>query len=644
MKNGNPSQISQYSAGLKLFRSSPISSILIFFFHTAFAQTPISGIVNTYYQVVDIFPAKACVLVTNAAGLNYNDKVMLVQMKGASINTNSNSSSFGDIASVNDAGNYEIGTVCAVIDDSVFLVFMLLNQYSAADKVQLVKIPQYTSAEITDTLKAAPWNSTTGTGGVLAIIAEEDVILNAPIYTDSSGYKGGEYRLSTSECGNTFIPPPANAYAYNAGNLAPQMGAFKGEGIADVSASQSGGRGAPANGGGGGNNHNNSGAGGANLSAGGNGGGNSSSGGCTLNLRGLSGKALSSSGGTKIFMGGGGGAGQANNTVTVNPRGGGNGGGIVFISADNLIGNGNKISANGQSGGPAIGDGGGGGGAAGTIILNINNYIGTASIEANGGAGGSVNDQATAGRCYGGAGGGSGGAIYFSGSIPGITTSVNGGAGGAETSRSGTCNPAVPGEAGTVGQLIPNYTYSSSLVMESSYCAFLLPVELIWFKAVFKNEHVELTWEIAQPETADRFIVERSGDGWNWIAIHQQFANDYISLYDATDFSPLQKTNYYRLKMTDKSNVVNYSNILKVYIPTKNDLIKIYPNPANKKIFVRGTLEAITEITLFDLSGKLLLKKKAITNRNNMEIDLPDLSAGVYIIKVGDIVKRLIIR
>ncbi|MGZ8509174.1 MAG: T9SS type A sorting domain-containing protein [Chitinophagaceae bacterium] len=644
MKIGNPSQKSQYSTGLNLFSSSVLSSILIFFFHTASAQTPISGVVNTYYQVIDIVPAKACVRVTNAAGLNYNDKVMLVQMKGASINTSSNSSSFGDITRVNNAGNYEIGTVCTVIDDSVFLVFMLLNQYTSADKVQLVKIPQYISADVTDTLKAGPWNNTTGTGGVLAIIAEEDLILNAPIYTDSSGYRGGQYRLSTSDCGNTFIPPPATAYAYNANNLAPQNGAFKGEGIADVVASQSGGRGAPANGGGGGNNHNNAGAGGANLSAGGNGGGNSSSGGCTLNLRGLGGKALSNSGGTKIFMGGGGGAGQANNTVTVNPRGGGNGGGIVFISANNLIGNGNKISANGQSGGSAIGDGAGGGGAAGTVILNINNYIGTASIEAVGGAGGSVNDQATAGRCYGGGGGGSGGAIYFAGSVPGITSSVNGGAGGAETSRSGTCNPAVPGIAGTGGQIIPNYTYSSSLVLKSSYCALLLPVELIWFKAIFKNEHVKLTWEIAQPETADRFIVERSGDGRNWIAISQQFATDYISLYHGTDLSPQPKMNYYRLKMVDKTNMVNYSSVLKVYIPTRNDLIKIYPNPANKKIYLTGALPALTEISLFDLSGKLLITKKTFTNQNSMEMNLPDLPAGVYIIKIGDIVKRLIIR
>ena len=89
--------------------------------------TPISGIVNSYYRVVEVLPAKSCVRLNTTAGLNYNDKVMIVQMKGASINTSS-SSSFGDTTSLNNAGNYEIGIVCHVDGDSLFLVYMLLNQ------------------------------------------------------------------------------------------------------------------------------------------------------------------------------------------------------------------------------------------------------------------------------------------------------------------------------------------------------------------------------------------------------------------------------------------------------------------------------------------------------------------------------------
>lgn len=642
MKTGKYSLIPQCSGELKLFRSLFLFSILTCYFNLSYSQTPISGIVNTYYKVEDIIPAKACILIADPTGLGYNDKVMLVQMKGATINT-SNDANFGNIASLNNVGNYEIGTVCTVIGDSVFLTFMLLNSYTVADKVQLVKIPQYISARVTSTLRAAPWNNATGTGGVLALIANDDLILDAPVSGDSSGYRGGAYRFSTGTCGNTFFPPPANGYAYNATDLDPQNGAFKGEGVAEVDIAISGGRGAPANGGGGGNNHNNGGGGGANILAGGIGGGNSSVAGCRLNRQGFAGKPLNNSGGNKIFMGGGGGAGQANNTVTVNPRGGGHGGGIVFISANNLIGNGNIISANGQSGGSTIGDGASGGGAGGTIILNINNYIGTATIGVNGGQGGAINNEFNNQRCYGGGGGGSGGAIYFSGAAPAITANVSGGLAGAETNRL-NCGAPNPPSAGTNGQLASNYTYRSSLVLESSYCALLLPVDLVWFKARYTNGHVQLNWEIAHPETADRFIVERSGDGSTWTSINELRAIDDISLYRDIDLSPQSKTNYYRLKMFDKNSIVNYSAVQKIYIPSKNDLVKIYPNPAHKKIIITGKISSFTKLFLYDLSGKLLWEKKLITNHTTVEIDLPDLSRGIYILKVEDAVTKLFIR
>ena len=388
----------------------PVSLLSFFYFFNAFGQTTnISGIVNTYHQVIEIIPAKACVRVTNTGALNVNTKVLIVQMKGASVNT-ANNSSFGDTTSLNNAGNYETGTICYIIGDSVFLFHTLLNNYTpATGKVQLVQFAEYYSADVTDTIKAAPWNNTTGTGGVIALFCIQDLTLNKPVYADSGGYRGGGFVLSSGSCFNS--PLDATGYIYNGASTGPQNGAYKGEGVADLTTAQSGGRGAPANGGGGGNNHNNSGGGGANLNSGGRGGGNSSTAGCTSILKGEAGKALGNWGGQKIFMGGGGGAGHSNGGIYT--KGGGNGGGIIFIWADNLIGNGQLITAGGGRGGQSQSDGAGGGGAGGTIIMHVTNYTGSAAIQANGGDGGSSEDAGNVARCFGGGGGGAGGAIYF---------------------------------------------------------------------------------------------------------------------------------------------------------------------------------------------------------------------------------------
>ncbi|MES2882157.1 MAG: hypothetical protein V4676_08420, partial [Bacteroidota bacterium] len=119
--------------------------ILLFLPHFVGAQTNISGIVNSYHKVTEIVTAKACVRVDNTVGLVTNDLVMIVQMKGATINL-TNTSSFGSVTAMNNAGNYELGTICSIRGDSVFLFKEIFQSYTVSDKVQLVKIPQYNSA------------------------------------------------------------------------------------------------------------------------------------------------------------------------------------------------------------------------------------------------------------------------------------------------------------------------------------------------------------------------------------------------------------------------------------------------------------------------------------------------------------------
>ncbi|MBL7723358.1 MAG: T9SS type A sorting domain-containing protein [Chitinophagaceae bacterium] len=613
---------------------------LLFLFTSSLATaqtTNISGIVNTYHRVVEVIPAKACIRVASVAGLNLNTKVLLVQMKGATINT-SNNSSFGTVTSLNEAGNYETGTICSIIGDSVFLFHNLLNTYSpAAGKVQLVQFAEYYSANVTDTIKAASWNNTTGTGGVIAIYTDQDITLNAPVYADSAGFRGGNFLQSNGTCSDVV---PANGYIYTGSNTSPQNGAYKGEGITDLTSGQTGGRGAPANGGGGGNNHNNSGGGGANLTAGGIGGGNSSNGvACTVTLRGEAGKALSSGTGLKIYSGGGGGAGHSNNGLS--NVSGGNGGGIIFIWTNELNGNNRTISANGGRGGNSLSDGAGGGGGGGTIIMHVTNYTGAVTIEANGGNGGNSDDGGNIGRCFGGGGGGSGGAIYFTAALPAITTNINGGAAGVESSRDASCDP-VPQAAGDGinGLITSNYTFSRSMD-PAGYCAFLLSSGLIYFSAAVIDKKVLLKWKTVNPLPIQSFEVEKRIGTNNWVSLLTVNRADTISEYVATDSHPDQGYNYYRLRINNVNNSVVYSSIRQVYItPTKNTFT-VYPNPAVDKISVTGNFRKPSVLLLYDISGKLVLEKRLVNNSTS--ITLPALSPGIYILQVNETIQKLFI-
>ncbi len=604
-----------------------------------FSQTTtnISGIVNTYHRVVEIIPAKACIRVSSTTGLNVNTPILLVQMKGASIST-ANNSTFGDTTSLNAAGSYEVGTICGIISDSVFLFHQLLNTYNVSTgKVQLVQFASYYSANVIDTVKAQPWDSTAGTGGVIALFATQDLTLNAPVYADSSGYRGGAYVLSNGTCSNI---PAASSYVYNAASTGPQNGAYKGESVANLPPANNGGRGAPANGGGGGNNHNNSGGGGANLNAGGTGGGNSSSTGCSTTIRGEAGKPLQSWSGQKIFFGGGGGAGHANNGVYT--KGGGHGGGIVFIWANRLIGNGQNISANGADGGQSQSDGAGGGGAGGTIIMHVSNYSGSASITANGGHGGNSDDGGNIKRCFGGGGGGSGGVIYFTGSTPATTNSVTGGAAGLETSRDPACAAIQAAAAGSNGQMISSYLFQASTT-PASYCTAILPVELIYFRASVSGAQAQLKWKAGNPATVARFIIQKSSLAGSWKELGSVPATDGLLEYSFNDPAPSAGHNYYRLLIVEKNNTQFYSPTRQLFFNSNGISFSIIPNPAQDRISITGIIPPGTHpLVIHDISGKLVYSQTI--SQLPVTIQLPAMSPGIYLIKVDGISKKLVIR
>ncbi len=617
---------------------------ILFLFHLTFSQgqtTNLSGVVNTYHKVVEIIPAKSCIRVASTTGLNINNLVMLVQMKGATINTTATSSLFGDTTNLFGAGNYEIGTICYITGDSVFLFHDLLNSYDVNAKVQLVQFADYYSVNVTDTIKAMSWDSAAGTGGVIAIFADQDITLNAPVFADSSGYSGGAFYLNNATCG--FLTPAGTDFAYNITATNQNNGAYKGEGVANVPTTLNSAKGAPANGGGGGNNHNNSGGGGANLSAGGNGGGNSSNGpvGCnTTNNWGRGGKRLSSWAGKKIFMGGGAGAGHANNGGTLYNYGG-NGGGIVFIWANNLISNGYGISARGGKGGDSQADGAGGGGAGGTIIMHVTNYTGNVAINTNGGNGGDSYNDISIVRCFGGGGGGSGGAVYFTGTYPAGTIAFNSGAGGLEFNRNAGCNSAVPGVAGSLGQSFENYNFSRS-TSPAGYCQLLLPSKLLYFKAQKVNRSVVLNWQVDYPALVNEFIVGKSTGNGNWIGLPALTADDNRFKYAAVDNNPSPGNNFYRLKIAEKDGSVYYSETRQIWFGSPDADFTIFPNPSAGKVTLSGNFESNHLLQVTDISGKIVWQQ--YLRGNQARIDLPPFAAGLYLVRYKEAVKKLLVK
>ena len=404
-----------------------VSLFLLGSIHLGQSQTTnISGTINQYAEVEDLYGDT--IEVSTAAGFSSGDKILIIQMQGASI-SQSNSAQFGTVSNLNGAGNYEFTQVCSIVGNSL-VVTGIDRSYETNGSVQVVSIPEYTNAVVTSELTAQTWDGSTG--GIIAFECTGSLTLNDDINADGAGFRGGSTSTSTYTC--SWINNVSGFYY----NISSGEGAKKGEGIAKYINGKTGGRGAQANGGGGANDHNGGGGGGANAGQGGEGGQRikPSTFTCGCLNPGVGGKTNTySNSANRIFLGGGGGAGHENNANTATP--GANGGGIVLIKAATLIGNANTISAVGNSVQGGSADGSGGAGAGGTVLLEITTYSGLLNAEVSGGDGGEVANVGYS-NCNGPGGGGGGGILWVSqSSLPSkISLSEVGGEAGTTASTS----------------------------------------------------------------------------------------------------------------------------------------------------------------------------------------------------------------
>ncbi len=336
----------------------------------------------------------ACVNVTNPGAFRVGDRVLIIQMQGASLSLD-NSENFGYPQVPASSGYFEFNSVAAIDGATISLSYSLQHSFDMQNgSVQLVKVLNGTDLNVAQ-LSCAKWDG--NSGGVIVIEATNSVTLFGPIDASACGFRGGLSVAGSYQCGIHDVYLPATS----------TDGAIKGEGISINSLGLRA-RGAWANGGGGGNNHNAGGGGGSLAAAGGFGG--FAWGNCAIRndaqTRGIGGFALSvSSVDPRAYLGGGGGAGHRNDN---NPSAGANGGGIIIIVAKTLNANNSSIISRGADAQRCEMDGAGGGGAGGSVALICENFLSSCVVDISGGNGGDARNP------HGPGGGGSGGVLMLS--------------------------------------------------------------------------------------------------------------------------------------------------------------------------------------------------------------------------------------
>jgi uncharacterized repeat protein (TIGR01451 family) len=488
--------------------------------------------INTYFQGNGNLGSGATSLVlgaqTGTANVSVGDKLLLVQMQGAEINT-SNNNCYGDgrgpctdtdtraigsdkaqgfLENANyTAGRYEYVRVTAVTGaggagSSVNFFPALSFSYTQASpdltigqrRYQVIRVPQYSTLSISGSISPIRWDGLVG--GIVALdVAGAVSFSGAGPHVNASGTG---FRTSYAERGaisngdRDFVLP---AVAFGGARDTP-----KAEGIAgtprfmwipndplsptsvgafftnpDLNANAQGypggdyGRGAPGNAGGSGISHNSAGGGGGNGGRGG-AGGATWSGDASRDVGGYGGGKVPQSGAVdanRIVMGGGGAAGDVNGggTEPANPyEGPGGQGGGLIFFNAGAPGSGGWLQTNGTEGPVSFFDAAGGGGAGGSIRLIAGSNTSLVRMQADGGQGGVHDATGGATHCSGSGGGGAGGVLVANGAFSG-SNSVNGGLQGANPPN----NPInCQGDAGEVGATL-NFSPSTQVGVQPGY-------------------------------------------------------------------------------------------------------------------------------------------------------------------------------
>lgn len=413
-------------------------------------QEQISGVINSYAKVnaigagyVDIFPPQA-------GQFSPGDYVLLIQMQGVGIQTTQGSYGIYIQSVFGTPGGYEILVVQSVNTGTGRVTFtrnVYINNYDIAGNVQLVRIPYYNSAVVTGTLGSQPWNSTTGTGGIVAIMAGRRLTLNADIDVSGQGFDGAAGVDGIGECVNLNV----TVNDHDSYPLTWNNAGLKGEGVAIHNSAKvllfpnhAKGQGQNFTGGGGGNGRYSGGGGGSNRGKGAD--GEPENGALCSNDPRDGGRGGLNIFGTVIdegiFAGGGGGA--STQATGYSASAGGKGGGIVIIIADTIEGNDHFIRSDGLTAADAGSNAGAGGaGAGGSVAVFFRELSGQIGTSSDGGNGGISPDP------YGNGGGGGGGLLWLSSSaMPASITTAS--------VASGTPEPTIPAEG--IGEIKYNYS------------------------------------------------------------------------------------------------------------------------------------------------------------------------------------------
>lgn len=169
-----------------------------------------------------------------------------------------------------------------------------------------------------------------------------------------------------------------------------------------------------------------------------------------------------------------------------------------------------------------------------------------------------------------------------------------------------------------------------------------LPVEWADFSATTMGKQTALLrWSTQNEDALRAFVVERSYDGRNFVAIGQVAASNRAADYEFIDAQVAGLTAYYRIVANGVDGSDDRTAVRRVsWLATDDRAVTLYPNPLPSATALNVSLVSPAAATmhwyLYNTYGQEVKRGSfgAAAGANQVELAVDDLPAGVYLLRL----------
>jgi hypothetical protein len=144
-----------------------------------------------------------------------------------------------------------------------------------------------------------------------------------------------------------------------------------------------------------------------------------------------------------------------------------------------------------------------------------------------------------------------------------------------------------------------------------------------------RNGFTRLSWTTDIDEKVKQYVMEKSRGNGPYVVMDSVLSKNKIGKVSYSfDLRTSQiKGNFIRLRSVDNKGRTVYSNVL--YIRPTSEILRVYPNPANKIIKIEAMIEPHATVQVLNPMGQVI-HAASWFRENQLEIDISKLQPGKY--------------